>query len=263
MFQPAIPFDGLLGWRMLQRTYDTQFEAFSKSPVQKRDTEYFRENIGKIDTADDLVSDRRLLSVALGAFGLQDDINNRYFIRKILEEGTTNDDALANRFADKRYRDLSAAFGLGPGELPRNRLPNFAEGIIADFERHSFEVAVGEQSQTLRIALAAERSFADMAAAGSSETTNWFEILGQPPMRTLFETVFNLPTSFSQIDIDQQKELLSDSSKKVFGTSDPADFAEPDLQEKLLTRYTALSQLREFNATQSSSSTALTLLRGY
>ena len=40
--------------------------------------------------------------MALGAFGLQDDINNRYFIRKILEEGTTNEDALANRFSDTR-----------------------------------------------------------------------------------------------------------------------------------------------------------------
>lgn len=263
MFQPAIPFDGLVGWRFLQRTYDTQMDSFSKSPVQKRDAEYFRENIGKINTAEELVSDRRLLTVALGAFGLQDDINNKFLIRKMLEEGTTNDDALANRFADKRYRNLSAAFGFGPAEVQRNRLSDFADRIIADYEKQSFEVAVGEQSQTLRIALAAERSFADIAESGASETANWFEIMSQPPLRTLFETVFNLPASFGQIDIDQQKDILVGKSKKVFGTSDPTAFADPALQERLLTRFTALSQLRESTAAASANSGILTLLRGY
>lgn len=263
MFRPAIPFDGLVGWRLLQRTYDTQFEAFSRSPTQTRDAEYFRENIGKINTAEELVSDRRLLTVALGAFGLQDDINNKFFIRKILEEGTTNDDALANRFSDKRYRNLSEAFGFGPAELQKNRLSDFADKIIADYERQSFEVAVGEQSQTLRIALAAERSFAEIAESGGSETAKWFEIMSQPPLRTLFETVFNLPQSFGQIDIDQQKDLLVEYSKKVFDTSDPAAFADPELQETLLTRFTALSQMRESNAGFSSNSAALTLLRGF
>ena len=80
MFQPVIPVSGLAGWRFLQRTYDSQFETFSKGAVLQRDAEYFRENIGQVRTAEDLTSDRRLLNVALSAFGLQDDINNRYFI---------------------------------------------------------------------------------------------------------------------------------------------------------------------------------------
>lgn len=263
MFRPAIPLEGLAGWRLLQRTYDTQFQAFSKSAVLKRDTEYFRENIGKIKTAEDLVSDRRLLTVALGAFGLQDDINNRFFIKKILEEGTIRKDALANRFSDKRYRDLSATFGFGPGEIKRNRLSTFPDQIIGAYQRQSFEVAVGEQSQTLRIALSAERSFAELANNTSSERTKWFEVMGQPPLRQLFETAFNLPASFSQIDIDQQQQLLSDYSRKHFGTSDPAKFADPALQEKLITRFTAMSQMREAAASFAGNAAALTLLRGY
>lgn len=263
MFRPAIPADGLLGWRLLQRTYDTQFQAFQKSPLQKRDTDYFRENIAKVKTAEDLVSDRRLLTVALGAFGLQDDINNRYFIRKILEEGTVREDALANRFSDKRYRDLSKAFGFGPMEFRQNRLSDFPDKIIAAFERQSFEVAVGEQSQTLRIALAAERSFGDIAKSKSSERGKWFEVMGQPPLRQLFETAFNLPKSFFQIDIDQQQKLLAENSKKHFGTSNPGDFADAKLQEKLITRFAAMSQLRESSAGFSSNSAALTLLRGF
>ena len=117
MFQPVIPIGGLGGWRFLQQTYDNQFKAFTQSTQLQRGSDYFRENIGKVETAEDLVGDRRLLTVALGAFGLQDDINSQFFIRKILEEGTANEDALANRFSDPRYKEMSQAFGFGPGEF--------------------------------------------------------------------------------------------------------------------------------------------------
>lgn len=263
MFQPSIPFDGLIGWRVLQRTYDTQFEAFSSSSQIKRDTDYFRENIGSVETAADLVADRRLLSVALGAFGLQDDINNKFFIQKILEEGTVNDDALANRFADSRYKEFSAQFGFGPTELQKTKLSTFPDEIVGLYERQSFEVAVGEQSQTLRVALAAERSFTDLADSTASEKTKWFEVMGQPPLRSLFETVFNLPTSFAQVDIDKQQEVFAKRSAEMFGTSDPSQFSDPELQEELLTRYTAMSQLKNSSNLTSSGSAALTLLRGF
>ncbi|MEM6565334.1 MAG: flagellar protein, partial [Pseudomonadota bacterium] len=67
MFTPVIPSTGLVGWRFLQRTYDTQFEAFSQSSQLTRATDYFAQNINGVSTAEDLVSDRRLLEVALGA----------------------------------------------------------------------------------------------------------------------------------------------------------------------------------------------------
>lgn len=65
-FQPVIPYGGMAGWAFLQRTQSAQQEAFDDNPVIQRDTEYFLKNIGKISTAEDLVNDRRLLSVALG-----------------------------------------------------------------------------------------------------------------------------------------------------------------------------------------------------
>ena len=102
-FQPLVPFGGYAGWTLLDRTLDRQLEAFSNNPVNDRDMQYFRENIGTIVSAEELVSDYQLLRVALGAFGLQDDLPNRAFIRKALEEGTTNRDAFVNKLADKRY----------------------------------------------------------------------------------------------------------------------------------------------------------------
>ncbi|MEM9127018.1 MAG: flagellar protein, partial [Pseudomonadota bacterium] len=87
-FQPVIPSGGVVGWRFLQRTYEAQIDSFSQSGVNQRETQYFLENISNVLTAEDLVSDRRLLQVALGAFGLEEDLDNRFFIQKILQDGT-------------------------------------------------------------------------------------------------------------------------------------------------------------------------------
>ncbi len=55
MFLPIVPDTGLAGWRFLQRTYDSQFEAFNRSVVQQRDVDYFQEKIGAVTSAEDLV----------------------------------------------------------------------------------------------------------------------------------------------------------------------------------------------------------------
>ena len=72
MFQPVLPLSGFPGWILLNRTFESQSEAFNASPQIVRDTDYFVEYIASVRTAEELVADRRLLSVALGAFGLED-----------------------------------------------------------------------------------------------------------------------------------------------------------------------------------------------
>lgn len=261
MFQPVLISSGLVGWQFLQRTYDQQFEAFGQSAQLKRDTDYFAENIGNVTTAEELVSDRSLLTVALGAFGLQDDINNRFFIEKMLSEGTTADDALANRFTDSRYSDFSAAFGLGPSEVRQTSRAGFAEDIIARFQSNSFEIATGNQDVTMRTALYAERVLPDVVTGESSEATKWFSIMGQPPLRTLFETAFGLPDAFGQADIDFQLGVFQDRASRLFGVSDPAEFAEPENLDRIISAFLARSQIEAGGAGASSGAIALTLLR--
>ncbi|WP_441347164.1 DUF1217 domain-containing protein [Ruegeria sp. HKCCE4150] len=181
-FQPVIPTGGIVGWRFLQRTYDNQFQSFSSSLVNERETRYFLENIGKVESAEQLVSDRRLLQVALGAFGLEGDLDNRFFVRKILEDGTQANDALSNRLADKRYREFSDAFGFGPGDVRKTALKTNMEKIAKANVTTRFEVAVGDSDETMRISLYAQRELADLANTASSADTKWFELMGLPPL---------------------------------------------------------------------------------
>ncbi|WP_299728730.1 DUF1217 domain-containing protein [uncultured Tateyamaria sp.] len=261
MYQPVIVSSGLVGWQFLQRTYDQQFSAFSQSAELKRDTDYFAENIGNVRSAEELVSDRRLLTVALGAFGLQDDINNRFFIEKMLSDGTTANDALANRFTDSRYRDFSAAFGLGPGEIPGALRSGFADEIIAKFQASSFEIATGNQDDTMRVALYAERVLADVVSGDGSSASKWFSIMGQPPLRNLFETAFGLPDAFGQADIDFQLGVFQDRASRLFGITDPSQIAEPEILDRVVSSFLARSQLEAGGAGSSSAAIALTLLQ--
>ena len=263
MFQPVIPSNGLAGWRFLQSTYDAQFDAFTQSTRLQRDTDYFRENVGTIKTAEEFVADRRLMTVALGAFGLESDLDNRFFIQKILADGTQSEDALANRFADTRYREFSAAFGFGPQEFLKVTETGFVDAIISRFESASFEAAAGEQNSAMRIALYAQRELPNLARDNISANAKWFTIMGDPPMRDLFEKALNLPAALGQIDIDQQLGIFKQKARMIFGSDDPAQFSVEDVQQELITKYMVREELSRQRDGFSGGSIALTLLQGF
>lgn len=260
-FQPFVPTGGLAGWRFLQNTIGKQREAHGEGAALQRDLAYFREKIGTIDSAEALVKDYRLLSVALGAFGLGDDLNSKFLIRKVLEEGTTEPDALANKLRDKRYRDLSRAFGFGDFEVPNTRLGDFADRIEARYKDRAFETDLGKTSDSMRLALNAQRELADLAAGSGSSRTKWFTLMGTPPLRKVMETALGLPSSFATLPIDNQLQEFLDRSERVFGTNDLSKLSEGETLGRLLDRYTALDGIA--NGGTSVTSPALVLLRGF
>ncbi|OYX41629.1 MAG: flagellar protein [Rhodobacterales bacterium 32-67-9] len=260
-FTPVVPFGGYAGWKFLARTREAQKEAFLENATLQRDEAYFREKIGGIATAEDLVADRRLLSVALGAFGLGDDIDNRYFIRKVLEDGTLRPDALANKLADKRYQEFSKAFGFGDFDVPRTRLSDFADGILASYETRRFEEAVGEQSEAMRLGLNAERELARLADRNISGDAKWFSVLGSAPLREVFQTALGLPAAFASIDLDQQLGTLKNRAEQMLGSSDIAQFSDPRKVEDLVRLYLLRAEAQGARSVYSAQSAALTLLQ--
>lgn len=253
-----VPMDGLAGYRFLQRTREQQEDLISQSPLSQRLEETFRERIGTIETAAQLVNDRELLEVSLAAFGLSSDINSKFFIQKVLEEGTTDTSALANKLADQRYQDFSKAFGFGDRTIPRTQLSGFPSEILAEYRSSSFETSVGEQDETLRIALNADRLLADLAAEDSSDRTKWLSVLGNEPLLQLVQGALGLPDSVSQLDLDRQIEIYDEKLQRQMGfeISDLVDVANRDA---LIERYLLRSSINSAD-TSSSGAMALTLL---
>lgn len=261
-FQPLIPLGGYAGWRFLSASLDTQIARQAEAPVQKRDRDYFRSMIGQVTSAADLVADFRLLKVALGAFGLQDDLPNRAFIRIVLSDDVTNDDALVNRLADKRYLAFSEAFGLGGPTPPKTSLPGFAERILARAERQDFERAVGAQNEDMRLALTAQRELPDIAGRGFSDTTSWLTVLGNPPLRKLFETALGLPASIGTLDLDLQLRTFRRGADRVLGSPTFEQFADPAKVEDLIRAFSIRAEVAAGPSPLTPGFAALALLRG-
>jgi hypothetical protein len=259
--QAVVPIGGFAGWRYLSATLDAQVTRLAESPAQARDRAHFRENIGKVATAADLVSDYRMLRVALGAFGLQDDLPNRAFIEKVLADGTVAEDALSNRLADKRYRRFSEAFGFGGTLPPRTLSPGFADRILARFDRQEFERSVGRQDADLRLALTAARELPDIAARGLSDDASWLTILGNPPLRRVFETALGLPVSIGTLELDRQIGDFKAAAERVLGHSDVARFRDPVATEDLVKAFTLRAQLAAGPTAAAPGAVALMLLR--
>ncbi len=260
-FQPILPTGGLVGWRFLQQSYETQLDNFARSPTVNREAAAFADRIGKISSAAELVADRQTLIVALGAFGLSEDINNRYFIRKILEDGSTARDSLANKLADDRYRQFSAAFGFGSGEILQTGNRSAMAGIAQSYVENAFEVAVGQQDDSMRIALYAQRELTELAGEPGSDDTKWFKLMSLPALRTMFETALGLPSSFSQLDIDRQLEEFRDRTSSALGDGSVAQFSDPEQLDRITELYLARAQLADLSASYSPTQTALLLLQ--
>jgi hypothetical protein len=260
-FQPILPSSGYVGWAFLKRTMTSQSTSFAAQSSMRAEEDYFRDKIGKISTAADLVADRRLLKVTLEAFGLEGDLNSRYFIRKVLEDGTLKTGALANSLADKQYAKLSAAFGFGDYDTPRTKLSDFADKIIASWKDRRFESAVGEQNNDLRLALNTRRELASVAGSGGSEVTKWYRIIGNTPLRTVFQTALGLPTTFGKLGVDQQVSILQNKASAAFGATSVSQFTDPDKVETLIRRYLARGEANAVAATTGRGVTALAMLQ--
>lgn len=258
-FTPVIPSAGYAGWAFLGRTLDAQKKAFLADPALKREASYFRDHSHQIGTAQALVADRRLLAVALAAFGLEDDISNRAFLERVLGDGTLRPDALANRLADKRYLDFSRAFGFGDFPVPNTRKSDFADKILAAFEARRFEAAIGQQNANLRLALNAQRELPQIAGRNLSAEGKWFAIMGSPPLRSLVQTAFGLPVSVTGVDIDRQLGIFRQRAEGLLGRSDPAQFSDPAQVERLIRHFLVRADAASGPAAVSP---ALAILRG-
>ena len=221
---------------------------------------YFNENISKITSAKELVEDRTLLKVALGAFGLDADLPNRAFIEKILTEGSLDEDAFAHRLADKRYLEMAAEFGFDL-ETPSTKLTDFGETIVNAYQGRQFEVAVGEQDADMRLALTVQRDLSDIANDDMSENSKWFTIMGNPPLRRVFDTVFSLPRSFGALDLDRQLEVFKERSDRLFGSSDPAQFFQESKRDELVKQFLIRTQIQSINVKIQPGQAALSLLQ--
>ncbi|WP_282077820.1 DUF1217 domain-containing protein [Epibacterium ulvae] len=136
-FSPIITGPGIIGYRYLTETRESQQAVLAESAEVSRLTDGFVEELNSIETADQLLANRDVLTVVLGSFGLQDDIGNFGLLKRVLESDLSDSSSLANRMPDTRYLELARAFnfvGEGGPSLAVLEVSNPARDQLARFE---------------------------------------------------------------------------------------------------------------------------------
>lgn len=260
-FTPAVGGGGLAGFKLLDRSSPQQRAAFEKSPEVKRNIEYFEANIAKAKTPDDLIKDRRLLAVSLGAFGLGDEINKGAYVRKALESNTADGRSFVRRIADARYLEFAKAFGYGDLTKGSNvELETFKKDIVQRYKQLEFERAVGRADGDIRLALNFRREIAKIASGESVDKIGVLQALGQRPVRELLTTALGLPQSLARLDVDRQKQLVEQRLEQTYGSDSAAVFKDPKNIEDAIRRFFAMKQAQANTAALTSGGGGFSLL---
>jgi len=211
----------------------------------ERETAYYKENIGKVKSIDDFMADSRLYNYAMKAFGLEDMAFAKAFVRKILTEGVTSDDAMANKLTDKRYKEFATVFDFAGKGAEATESTAAQQGVVDKYLRQTLGTEAGSQNEGVRLALYFARK--------APTITNAYEILGDKALVSMIQTTFGWPSSISNADIDKQAKMIED---KI----DFTKMSDPEYVSKLISRFTAMYEMN--NPTASSPASIASLLLG-
>jgi Protein of unknown function (DUF1217) len=197
-------------------------------PAVKSATAYYEANIGSVTSINDLVGNYRLLSYALDAYGLGDQIDSTALITKVLEGGVSNPNSLANTLSNPAWKAFAAAFNFVGAGASSVTSANAVETTTGDYVEQRLESDQGAQNAGVGLALYFER----VAPTVTSE----YGILADPNLLEVAQTIFGLSPATSAENINTQAQTLS----QLMPISDLQDPAK--LQE-LTERFTAMYDL--------------------
>ncbi|EJJ28859.1 DUF1217 domain-containing protein [Rhizobium sp. CF142] len=99
-----------LAYTILSRDMTKSLDRVANQAQVKKDAQYYADNINKVKNVDDFLGDYKLYSYAMKAYGLDDMIYAKAFMKKVLESDLTNANSFANKLSDTRYKEFAAAF---------------------------------------------------------------------------------------------------------------------------------------------------------
>lgn len=99
-----------LSYELITRDMGKSLDRIEQQPMVERETQYYLENIGKVKSVDDFISNDRLFKYAMKAYGLGDMDYAKAFMKKVLDEGISDSGSFANKLTDKRYYEFAKVF---------------------------------------------------------------------------------------------------------------------------------------------------------
>ncbi|MBK8174748.1 MAG: DUF1217 domain-containing protein [Rhodospirillales bacterium] len=173
-----------------------------KQPEVESKVNYYRENIANVTSTDDLLNDRRLLSIALGAYGLESKVDSKGLLRKLLSEDPTSSTSLAQRMADSRYQSFAKAFASlrEDGGASVKTAAN-VDAVVSAYQQTQYEKAVGRNDTAARQALYFSR-------VASTAADSVYKVLTDKTLGAVVRGALGLPEETAALDVKQQIRQL-------------------------------------------------------
>jgi hypothetical protein len=207
----------------------TRYQAMTAAePAVKTATAYYQANISKVASIQDFVGNYRLLSFALDAYGLGDQINATALITKVLEGGVSNPKSLANTLSDSRWKAFAAAFDFAGQGASSVSSASAVKTTTTDYAEQQLESDQGAQDVGVQLALYFQRV--------APTISNEYGILADPNLLEVAQTIFGLSPATSATNVDAQAKALS----QLMPISDLQD---PKKLQQLTERFTSMYDL--------------------
>ncbi len=229
--------------RKIERDYyetylnsDRNFKGFN-DPESK--AQFIEKRLEQVLSVSDLTADRPLLRELGKMYNIDLANKSGYELKKIIE-GDAPRPKEGNAEGWRKFTDdftFSVKSSLQTGD------EGFADKTLEDFYKNVFSQAVGEQDETLRLALNFENRVAKLASFENVDNFGWFTVMGEPPLRAVFEAAFNLPSSFGGLELDFQREILEKRAESFTGSSKLSSFKDPEHMRKFIQVYLTQSQI--------------------
>jgi len=204
----------------------SRYQAMTTAePAVKSATAYYEANIGGVTSIKDFVDNYRLLSYALDAYGLGDQINNTALVTQVLQGGVSNPKSLANTLSNSNWKAFAAAFNFADGASSASSA-SAVQTTTSDYVEQQLESDQGTQNGVgVQLALYFQRV--------APTVNNEYGILADPNLLEVAQTIFGLSPSTSAENIDTLAQTLS----QLMPVSDLKD---PAKLNQLIERFTAM-----------------------
>ena len=211
----------------------------AQKPDYKAQTDYFRANIGKAQTASDFVNDPRLFNYAMTAFGLGDMTYAKGLISKVLKQGVASSGALANTLNNPKIQAFARAFDFAGKGAAATASASLVDGVVSKYAETALESDRGQQNPGVQLAL--------YFAQNAPKVSSFYGILADKQLLHVVQVALGLSPMTSLEPIDTQVKLMS-------AKLNVADFSNPKKLQGFIARFAAMYDSANAGAAQGSAS---------
>lgn len=141
-----------LDYKITSQNISARIEAIENQSFIKREATYFRENISKVSSGEELMNDYRLYNFAMKAFGLEEQIYAKGLMKKVFDGGVKDPKSMANLLTDSRFKEIASAFGFAETGNLNMLITSNVEKIVQRYMQLELEIQTGESNQGVRLA---------------------------------------------------------------------------------------------------------------